>query len=181
MVNDWLPDGKTLIVGQFGEPTLGDITTLRIGSGETPDMLLQTDASEFGGVISPNGRWLAYRADDGGLPQVYVRPFPDVTSDLPRLIGPGEEPLWGPDGRELFYRVRGGGVMVVDVETGDTFERGSPRQLFPDTYFFGGSQNWDLAPDGRFLMISPRAVSASPELVVVLNWIEELTRLVPVP
>ena len=77
-----------------------------------------------------------------------------MTSDLPRLIGPGHEPLWGPDGRELFYRVPGGGVMVVDVETGDTFERGAPRQLFPDTYHFGGSQNWDLAPDGRFLMIT---------------------------
>ena len=52
-VNDWLPDGDTLIVGQFGEPTLGDITTLRIGSGETPDMLLQTDATEYTGVIAP--------------------------------------------------------------------------------------------------------------------------------
>ena len=73
----------------------------------------------------------------------------------------------------------GDGFMVVDVETGDTFERGTPRQLFPDTYFDAGGRNWILAPDGRFLMIT-RGSSTSAEIIVVQNWFEELTRLVPV-
>ncbi len=159
-----------------------DIVTLRIGSGGPSEKLLQTAATEYDGKISPNGRWLAYLSNSSGLNEIYVRPFPDVTTGSQRLIGPGEDPLWGPDGDELFYRIRGTGYMVVDVDTGDAFERGTPRQLFPDKYYFSGGRNYDLAPDGRFLMITQGgAPPASPELVVVQNWFEELTRLVPVP
>ena len=89
------------------------------------------------------------------------------------------DPLWGPDGRELFYRDWSRSVVVVDVELGDTFERGTPRPLFTDTYHCSCAQNWALAPDGRFLMITDS--SDSLELVVIQNWVEELTRLVPVP
>ena len=47
---------------------------------------------------------------------------------------------------------------------------------FVDT--FGVS--WDLAPDGRFLVIKPSADDSDPsELRIVLNWFEELKRLVP--
>ena len=160
-----------------------DIATLRISSGETTEKLLQTDALEYGAVISPNGRWMAFRSQEPQTlgSQIYVRPFPDAAHSSQRLIGPGEDPLWGPEGRELFYRTFDG-VMVVDVNTGDTFERGTPRPLFPDRYHFTLSRNWDLAPDGRFLMITQGgAPTASPEIVVVENWFEELTRLVPVP
>ena len=45
-----------------------------------------------------------------------------------------------------------------------------------------GDRNYDLAPEGRFLMITQGgAPTASPEIVVVQNWLEELTRLVPLP
>ena len=72
--------------------------------------------------------------------------------------------------------------MVVDVDTGDTFERGTPRQLFPDRYFLSATKNWDVTPDGRFLMIAQSDVASEPQqLNVVLNWFEELTRLAPVP
>ncbi len=75
--------------------------------------------------------------------------------------------------------------MVVDVTTGETFEpRGSPRVLFPDQYVLG-STNWDISSDGQqFLMMRPSLpVDGSPawqDLTVVLNWFEELKRLVPV-
>ena len=126
---------------------------------------------------------MAYLSQESGGGQIYVRPFPDVTSGSRRLIGPGEQPLWGQDGSELFYRIPGEGVMVVDVDTADTFERGTPRQMFPDKYHSSlGGGNYDLAPDGRFLMITQGGTpTASPEIVVVQNWFEELTRLVPVP
>ncbi len=119
---------------------------------------------------------MAYQSGNIPLSEVYVRPFPDVTSGQARLIGPGTEPLWGPNGQELFYRRPGDGVMVVDVETEGTFERGTPRRLFPDTYF----GNWALAPDGRFLMIAQSgATTDSREIILVQNWFEELNRLVP--
>ncbi len=121
---------------------------------------------------------MAYRSDESGQVQIYVRPFPDVTSGSQRLIAPGEDPLWSPNGQELFYRTPEG-VMAVSVETEGAFERDTPRQLFADTYFLSGSRNWDIAPDGRFLMITVGGAS-SPEIIVVQNWFEELTRLVPI-
>jgi hypothetical protein len=46
----------------------------------------------------------------------------------------------------------------------------SERELFP---------TFDVAPDGRFLMIKTPAELAPRQLNVVLNWFEELERLVP--
>ncbi len=158
-----------------------DIVLLDLGAGGQTEKLLQTEAVEYNPAIAPNGRWMAYRSDGSGFAEVYVRPFPDVTSEQPRLIGPGTDPMWGPDGRELFYRLPGKSVMVVDVETGDRFDRSTPRPLFPDTYFTSVVNNWDMSPDGRFLMIKKDASPvAATEIVVVLNWMEELKRLVPV-
>lgn len=40
-----------------------------------------------------------------------------------------------------------------------------------------GTVNYDVAPDGRFLMI--QGEGAPTQVNVVLNWFEELKRLVP--
>ena len=40
-------------------------------------------------------------------------------------------------------------------------------------------QNYDIAPDGRFLMIQESQESTPLGINVVLNWSEELKRLVP--
>ncbi len=177
----WLPDGEALLLGELNSDTGVDIVLLDLGAGGQTEKLLQTEAVEYNPAIAPNGRWMAYRSDGSGFAEVYVRPFPDVTSEQPRLIGPGTDPMWGPDGRELFYRLPGKSVMVVDVETGDRFDRGTPRPLFPDTYFTSVVNNWDMSPDSRFLMIKKDASPvAATEIVVVLNWMEELKRLVPV-
>ena len=110
-----------------------------------------------------------------------------ASSGAPRLISDGfaSDPIWAPDGRELFY-VTPDAAMVVPVETGDTFQqRGSPRRLFSmDPYYVGAYFNWDVSPDGQqFLMIrrseDTGSDSASGDIVVVVSWFEELTRLVP--
>ena len=164
--SDWFPDGERLLVIEVDNVTGVDVATLRIGSGGPSEKLLQTDANESQPAISPNGGWMAYTSDESGQVQIYVRPFPDVTSGSRRLIGPGTIPVWGPEGRDLFY-LSSEALMVVDVETGETFERGTPRQLFPYTYYFSGSRNWVLGPDGRYLMITRgSATSASPEIIV---------------
>ena len=178
----WSPDGKTLLLAMITEG-MGDIMTLQVDPGSPVEPLLQTDAHEFHPVVSPNGRWMAYHVSDSG--QVFVRPFPDVSGSQ-FLIGTGRQPLWGPDGRELFYRGPDG-VMAVSVEAEDTFVRGgTPRRLFTDRYYATGSWNWGLSPDGQqFLMIKSDETTGDAfranEITVVLNWTEELRERVPVP
>ena len=91
--------------------------------------------------------------------------------------------MWGRDGRELFYQASED-AMVVAVETGDTFRRGAPQRLFSlEPYYLGLNSNWDVSPDGqRFLMIKRvEATDETSPIIVVLNWVEELRRLVPTP
>ena len=178
---DWVADGKTVLFGG------SDIHILRLGTDAEPETLLETDDTEAVFTVSPNGRWIAYKSNESGEEQIYVRPFPDVSSGGQRLISdePGAtDPLWGHDGRELFY-LTPDTAMAVPVETGDTFQRGTPRQLFSMApYYQGANLNWDLSADGqRFLMVKRDVVTGedapSSEIIVVQNWFEELTRLVP--
>ena len=79
-------------------------------------------------------------------------------------------------------------MMVVPIETEPTLTPGTATVAFEGTlYFFvqGAGRRYDLAPDGRFLMIKPSGVvaedgvSAASQIVVVEGWFEELRRLVP--
>ena len=72
--------------------------------------------------------------------------------------------------------------MVVPVEAGDTFQKGTPRSLFSmERYYQGPSISWDISLDGqRFLMLTRSDASDASHFIVVQNWHEELSRLVPV-
>ena len=53
------------------------------------------------------------------------------------------------------------------------------RPGFDEPYYPGGGRNYDLAPDGRLLMIKPHP--AIPDIHIVLDWFQELQRVVPTP
>ncbi len=186
--NDWIDDGETLVFSQLNPDTSLDFFTLRFGADAEPESLLATAAYEGVPSISPNGRWMAYHSRESGEQQIYVRPFPDASSGGQRLIsdGVGSDALWGPEGRELFY-LTPEAAMVVPVDTGDTFQRGSPQRLFSmDPYYDGLNLSWDISPDRQqFLMVrrgeATDGDSASGDLIVVLNWHQELLERVPIP
>ena len=100
----------------------------------------------------------------------------------------GRTPHWSPAGDELFYRRLDGAMMVVPIDTGQGFAPGTPEVVFGGASYrvFGPPflMNYDLSPDGdRFLMIKTGATSdtaESTQAILVQNWFEELTRLVPV-
>ena len=120
----WTDHGETLLFGG------SDFMTLRVDADGAHETLLETPFNEALFRISPNGRWITYMSNAAGSRQIWVRPFPDVSGGQ-RLIsdGLGEDPLWGPDSRELFY-VTPDAAMVVTVESGDTFQRGTPERMF---------------------------------------------------
>jgi serine/threonine-protein kinase len=166
-----------------------DLRTLSLGGEPASQSLLETDYMEGFSALSPDGRWIAYVSNETGETEVYVRPFPDVDDGKWQIsTNGGGEPLWGPDGRELFYLIGNNPgedeVYVVSVTADPVFSPGAPELLFRGEYGFGGSPNWDISSDGqRFLMmkVEEQAEQESGEtaLIVVNNWFEELNRLAP--
>ena len=78
--------------------------------------------------------------------------------------------------------------MVVPVELGPNLQVGAATSLFEgDYYTFSTLRSYDVSPNGeRFLRIKPPGAATTetasvPEVILVKNWFEELTRLVPVP
>jgi hypothetical protein len=113
-----------------------------------------------------------------------VQPYPDPGGKRLVSTGGGTEPVWNPNGRELFYRA-GNKMMAVDIAAGPTFAWNKPRTLFEGPYLPtpGTFANYDVSRDGQhFLMIKPGepALAAPTQINVVLNWSEELKLKVPV-
>jgi serine/threonine-protein kinase len=155
---------------------------LTLGGTRSKVPLIQTEAIETNAEISRDGRWLAYQSGR----EILVRPFPDVETGR-WTIGPGYQPLWSPDGRELFFLNEGGRLMAVTVQTTPTFSASTPRMVFDRAYVWNvvglSARTYDISPDGRRFLMIKDAESATrdsaPQMVVVLNWHEELKRLVP--
>jgi serine/threonine-protein kinase len=138
----------------------------------------------YSAMLSPDGRWLAYVSEESGIPQVYVRPFPNVDSArIPVSIGGGWEAVWSRSGTELFFRGPRGEVYTVPVTTGRTFTYGAPKLLFnvPGLQQDGYHRSYDVRPDGKaFLMVASSGDNAT-DLSVIFNWRTELERLKEVP
>jgi serine/threonine-protein kinase len=180
----WAESGEVLIFQRGSEREGGfDLWSAFLADASEHRALVSTKANEYHGVVSPDGRWLAYVSDESGRPEIYVRPYPAVDRTIPISTQGGEEPLWAPSGRELFYRSEGR-MMVVDIETGQSFSPSRPRVLFEDRFIHGTpyGRNYDIDRSGQRFLMSESATDAqqATQIVVVQNWFEELKRLVPV-
>jgi serine/threonine-protein kinase len=175
----WAADGTKLI---FTEPgvTGYDILEVSIDGDAVVRPLLATAANETEPVMSPDGRWLAYTSDMTGFNEVFVRRYPDLGFEKQVSTNGGDEPLWAPDGKTLYYRAFRK-VMAVNIhDDGEELRLGEPRLLVDGKYLLGGvRRNYDLSPDGsRFLMLRMPHLDQPPtEFVVVVNWFEELKRI----
>jgi len=195
------PDGTRIVFSQTSTTTGVDVMQLIIDdAGAAADStqqpqasrgrivpLVQTPLIERNGDISPDGRWLAYEANDSGQFEIYVRPYPDVNGGRWQVsTGGGTRPLWARNGQELFYVSPTGALMRVPVGRGPAWTSAAPAKLLDEGYFTspGGNpgRTYDISPDGqRFVMIKVGEAqqTTAPQIVVVQNWLEELKRLVP--
>jgi serine/threonine-protein kinase len=177
-------DGTRLVFTDQGRRGDYDIGILQLQGERRPELVMNTTFNEINAEVSPDGRWVAYQADESGRYEIYVRPFPDMASAR-RLISTtgGTRPVWARSGRELFYLAADGALMAVPVETSPTLTVGAPVKLFTGPYFAVlNGRTYDVAPDGeRFLMIKEigSAADAAPQIIVVENWFEELKARVP--
>lgn len=180
------PDGGRLVFQADAQGS--DVRMLVLDDKRREMPLLATSFNERNPSISPDGRWLAYQSNESGQGEVYVRPFPDAERGRWQISAAGGvQPVWAPDGRELFYVTGQGQLMGVDVRSEDGFVAGIPRRL-PVTnvyYVLGQGRSYDISRDGkRFLLIeapNTGTLANTAVLTVVLNWGDELRRLLPSP
>jgi Tol biopolymer transport system component len=170
----WSPNGRFLMYTQLNPGTAADVLAIPMDGERKPFVIVQSPANEDQGQFSPDGHWVAYTSNESGLSEIYVIPFPPSPSGGRWLVskGGGVMPRWRRDGKELFYISPDSQMMAVDVTIRPVFESGNPHPLFQtdivDTGIRTGPTSWDIAPDGRFLIISETSTDAS--ITVVLNW-----------
>jgi serine/threonine-protein kinase len=174
----WSNDGKWLLY-----LSQGGIWMVPVAEAGKPRPVLESPASVAHPRLSPDGRWLAYTSNVSGRIEVFVQPFPGPGPRVQISTNFGSEPVWSPDGRELFYLDRDTQLMVVDITTKPTFKAGLPRVLVRGRYMFNSNPaaGYDVSPDGRrFLRVQPlHPDPPTNQINVVLNWFEELRRVLP--
>jgi serine/threonine-protein kinase len=175
-IGSWTPDAGTLVYMQDNPVTHSDLWAIDLKAPRAFWPLVQTPAREYGGRLSPDGRWLSYVSDESGRFELYVVPFQVRHPRWQISHGGAREASWSKDGRELFYR-DGNRMMAVKVAGTDRFSPGRPEVLFEREYFQAGGpgiMNYDVTPDGgRFLMLK-RADNSGARLTVV----QGLTQLI---
>ncbi len=185
----WSPDGRSamFITDVEGRPQA--YTTAADGTSDSENLLGRLGAVDEVFVspdgqwptLSADGKWLAYGSDESGRSEVYVRPFPDASSGRWQVSREGgTEPLWGPEGRILFYR-RGerGDLIRVQVAAGDAFRVTTEEVLFPTLEYQTDTRNrnWDISPDGESFYFILETPVGEARQVMVLNWFEELEQM----
>jgi serine/threonine-protein kinase len=156
----WLRDESALVtVGQTLRPESGaDIGILRNGGRGPLEPLVATRFLEQYPALSRDNEWLAFTSNQSGRDEVYLRRFAGGDEQIQVSLGGGSEPVWGPDGRELFYRggpSTGSGaepmIMVASIATRPALTVTSRKALFPATTIVTAAPhaNYDVSPDGK--------------------------------
>ena len=179
--SSWSPDGKLLAFVENHPLTRADIWILRV-SDRKAWPFLQTQFSEGAPVFSPDGKWLAYLSDESGRYEIYVQPYPGPGAKYQISTEGGTEPVWNPNGKELFYR-NGNKMVAAEVVTHPRFAVGKARVLFEGPYAtvarrVSDASGYDVSPDGLQFLMDKQSGEAT-HINVVLNWFEELKRRVP--
>ena len=181
------PDGKILAYTEVHPQSGLDIWTVRLDdrAPRQPELFLRTPFDEDLPLFSPDGRWVAYRSNESGRMEVYVAQFPGAAVKRQISIDGGDQPLWAPNGKQLFY-ANGNRIMSVELNTESGLHPAKSRLLFEKTFSASSADSgiwghtWAVFPDGkRFLFVENPAQPEIRELRVVLNWFEELKARVP--
>jgi Tol biopolymer transport system component len=172
------PDYQTLVFRSTSPQHLHDIWYRRLTGDTTRKPFVTGPSSEYAPRLSPNGKWLAYGSNRDGTSQVYIEPFPPTGAYSQVTDEGGISPLWSPDGRRIYY-ANANKIFAATVQLAPTFTVLSRQEVLGAGQYSLSSPvhaPWDLAPDGKHLLLV-RPTRADNGLVVVHNWKKELRAL----
>ncbi|MBI3363323.1 MAG: protein kinase [Ignavibacteriae bacterium] len=186
---DCSSDGRFLVYDINDPKTKADLWILPLTGERKPFVFLQTEFDEDIAQLSPDMHWIAYRSNESGNFELYVRPFMGADSQIAinqsrkwqvstNGVSPGtSNQWWSRDGKELFYLSNDNKVMVAEVKTdGSNFDVGVVRPLF-EVKTKGLVYFADVTADAqRFLMAISVGGQTSAPLTLVTNWDKELKK-----
>ena len=177
-------DGRFVLFNSLDPQTNADIWVVPTSGDLTPTVWLKTPFREGYAMFSPDGQWVAYQSNESRRPEIYVRPFVRPSDDSSATqadgqwqvsTGGGIHPVWRHDGKELFYLNPAGELMAAPITTtAAAVVPGVPVALFPTRVVGGGIdtiqvRQYDVAPDGRFL-INTVVESAAAPITIIQHW-----------
>ncbi|HEY9430546.1 MAG TPA: protein kinase [Blastocatellia bacterium] len=182
--SDWSSDGRFIFYSQLDQKLKSDVYALPMNGSRTegdPYPIVNTEASESGATLSPDGRWLAYASDLTERFEVYVQGFPGSGGKKQVSSGGGFGPRWGREGKELFYYAADGKLMVVPIRGIESFVTETAVPLFAfragTTPTLSGAPPYAVTRDGkRFLINTVVVTEPSAPLTVVVNWAADLKK-----
>jgi Tol biopolymer transport system component len=173
----WSPDGRFLIFLKRGVRTRLDMYAIALDGERKETLLLNSPFDDDDPSFSPDGRWLAYAADDTGTPEIYVQSFADgaLGSDRKRISSTGGRmPVWNRKGTELYFLAPDGNLMASSVKPESSGLEFSPPIVLFKTRMLGRGgavHEFDVSPDGqRFLIGTLIGDTKVPPPTVILNW-----------
>jgi Tol biopolymer transport system component len=172
----WSSDGRFLLYIALFPKTSFDLWVLPMVGDPKPFTFLNSTFIEGRADYSPDGRWIAYLSNESGRNEVYVRPFPGPGGQWQVSTAGGDSPRWRADGKELYYIAPDSKLMAVPIVVkGAAIEPGLPTALFQTRISLGqgGARNlqqYDVAPDGRFLINVTTDDGVTTPITVIQNW-----------
>jgi eukaryotic-like serine/threonine-protein kinase len=178
--NSWSLDDQELLCTL--QPGAGGSQLVMLStSGHKMTPFLISQASESNGMISPDGRWVAYASNESGDWEIYVTAFPTAAGKWQVSRGGGAEPRWRGDGKEIFYIGAGSTLTAVPVSSAGTFAAGNPAPLFRTQLRAQVSStdqfSYDVTRDGQRFLVNRYAKPAQvAPLHIILNATAAVTK-----
>jgi dipeptidyl aminopeptidase/acylaminoacyl peptidase len=189
---DWSADGRYLLFEDREPRGARNVTAsiLPLFGDRKPIAFFRRGTENGEERFSPDSQWIAFSAEDSGRSEIYLAPVSGAGSRSQVSNAGGDHPRWRRDGKELFYLAPDGKIMAVEVKVAGNgiLEAGTPRPLFETKVTAGSGQPalgrssgstpplFDVAPDGRFLIVTPVAGEAPPPITLLVNWAGQKNR-----
>ena len=173
---DVTADNQWLLYGTGTTAAAAKLLVRKLDGSDKPRVVVATGISPLGrAVLSPDGHWLAYTANESGTDEVVVRRFPSGEGRWPISTGGGSLAVWSKDGSELIYRSRDR-IMSAKVKArGTDFEVGPSTEMFTANADNGLAGSFLMSGDGkRLLMVR---TTGEDRITVILNFPAELQRI----
>ena len=175
-IASWSADGRYLIFDHFASQpgSHSEIWAMPL-FGERKAFPVVQDKQFYAGegVLSPDGKWLAYTSNESGQLEIYIVPFLHGSGKREVSTAGGSYPRWRRDGRELFYLSPDNKIMSAEIaEQGASLTIDKVQTLFQVNPAGGlGGWEYDVSADGKkFVVVSQGAQQASAPLTLVTNW-----------